>query len=146
MCLENEGMGKLWKVKVLLEELKSVKIQHSLNLQLSDTDTIPFLTSEKKKHKHYVWRSCLVQTLFLKSLQINAYNLKGNAEDQLTKLNSVSSLIWDSLEYFFNVNKFYSSDKGIIKYTCSCNSRKAKIMNPISQGVVCGWIFRCVTR
>lgn len=51
-CLENESMGKLWKVKVLLEELKSVEVQHRLNLQLSDTDTILFLTSEKKKHKH----------------------------------------------------------------------------------------------
>lgn len=51
-CLENESKGKLWKVKVLLEELTSVEVQHRLNLQLSDTDTVLFLTSEKKKHEH----------------------------------------------------------------------------------------------
>lgn len=95
--------------------------------------------------------------LFLKSLQINAYNLKGcrrpvrRPEDQTyrrpvyqTEFSFVPNM--RQLVIFFTINKFYRCDKGIIKYICNCNSKKANLMNLISQGVVCGWIFRCVTR
>lgn len=71
-CLENEGKRKLWKPLLLKSTVKKGEI----------CESSAFLPPEKKKHNEYLWWSCLVQSVSLKSLWLNAFNLKRNAEGQ----------------------------------------------------------------